>query len=321
MPIDAQLQQVLDAVPPPTIGWATDPVALRAEFETLAGLVGVTVELPDVHDAQVPGEDGRPDVPVRVYRPRAGAVLPLVVLLHGGGFTIGSVETHDHLARRIARDVEAVVVSVDYRLAPEHPFPAAVDDSWTALRWAIAQAQQLGIDPARVAVAGDSAGGNLAAVLAQEARAAGGPSIAFQLLLYPVTDGAREFPSTVENAEAPVLTRQSMEWFSAQYAGAADPAVVADAPARLAPLQASDLSGLPPAFVATAGHDPLRDDGEAYAAALQAAGVSTVVRRFDELVHGFVSYDTVSPACVAALDECLAALRTGLAAHGEPTPA
>ena len=212
MTIDAQLAALLGVLPATDIGGAaTDPVSIRAGMAQVMAQLPVTVPVADVHDADADG------VPVRVYRPASGGPLPLVLFAHGGGFVIGSVDTHDGLARRLARDAEVVVVSVDYRLAPEHPFPAAVDDCWTALRWSVAHARELGADPSRVAVAGDSAGGNLAAVLTHLAREAGGPALTFQLLLYPVTGGHQDWPSVDENAEAPILTRRALEWFTAQY--------------------------------------------------------------------------------------------------------
>lgn len=299
MPVDAQLAALLEVLPATDIGGAvTDVATMRSGMAQAIAQLPVTVQVQDVRDVVADG------VAVRVYRPAAGEPLPLVLLVHGGGFVIGSVDTHDGLARRIARDADAVVVSVDYRLAPEHPFPAAVDDCWAALRWAVAHADELGADPARVAVAGDSAGGNLAAVLTHLARGTGGPDLAFQLLLYPVTSGHHDWPSVRENAEAPVLTLRAMEWFAAQYA--------ADGSVRSAPATAESFTGLPAAFVATAGADPLRDDGEAYADLLRRDGVAVGQVRYEPLVHGFAAFDGIVPACTAAVDECVAALREAL---------
>lgn len=299
MPVDAQLAALLEVLPATDIGGAvTDVATMRSGMAQAIAQLPVTVQVQDVRDVVADG------VAVRVYRPAAGEPLPLVLLVHGGGFVIGSVDTHDGLARRIARDADAVVVSVDYRLAPEHPFPAAVDDCWAALRWAVAHADELGADPARVAVAGDSAGGNLAAVLTHLARGTGGPDLAFQLLLYPVTSGHHDWPSVRENAEAPVLTLRAMEWFAAQYA--------ADGSVRSAPATAESFTGLPAAFVATAGADPLRDDGEAYADLLRRDGVAVGQVRYEPLVHGFAAFDGIVPACTAAVDECVAALRGAL---------
>jgi acetyl esterase len=299
MPVDAQLAALLEVLPATDIGGAvTDVATMRSGMAQAVAQLPVTVQVEDVRDLVADG------VAVRVYRPAAEEPLPLVLLVHGGGFVIGSVDTHDGLARRIARDADAVVVSVDYRLAPEHPFPAAVDDCWAVLRWAVAHADELGADPARVAVAGDSAGGNLAAVLTHLARGTSGPDLVFQLLLYPVTSGHHDWPSVRENSDAPVLTRRAMEWFAAQYA--------ADGSVRSAPATAESFTGLPAAFVATAGADPLRDDGEAYAELLRRDGVAVQQVRYEPLVHGFAAFDGIVPACTAAVDECVAALRAAL---------
>lgn len=299
MAIDPQLAALLELLPASDIGGAdTDPVALRAGAAQVGAQVPVTVPVGEVRDTEADG------VPVRVYRPSGDGPLPLVLFAHGGGFVLGSVDTHDGLARRLARDARAVVVSVDYRLAPEHPFPAAVEDCWTALRWAVDHAEALDVDRSRVAVAGDSAGGNLAAVLTHLAREAAGPQLVFQLLLYPVTSGHQDWDSVRENAEAPILTRRAMEWFTDQYA--------ADGSLRSVPATAESFTGLPPALVATAGADPLRDDGEAYAALLRRDGVPVQQVRYETLVHGFAGFDAVVPACTAAVDECVTALRRAL---------
>lgn len=302
MAIDPELSGLLAAVPMPDFGQpGLDAAALRQQVEDVTAMMPVNIEVDHVEDTSANG------VPVRWYRPAADGPLPIVVFIHGGGFVFGSVRTHDALARRIARDAGAVVISVDYRLAPENPFPAAVEDCWTALQWTAEHAVELGGDPARIAVAGDSAGGNLAAVLTHLARDAGGPALVFQLLLYPVTSEHQDWPSITENAEAPVLTKRGIEYFAALYASdGAQPTV------RSAPALAENFTGLPPAMVATAGHDPLRDDGEAYAALLERDGVPVTSRRFDDMVHGFASFDGVVPATTAAVDECLAVLRAEL---------
>lgn len=299
MAIDAQLAALLEMLPVSDIGGpGTDVAVIRAATAQMTAQIPVSIQVADVRDTVANG------VSVRVYRHSSDVPLPLVVFVHGGGFVLGNLDTHDGLARRIARDATAVVVSVDYRLAPEHPFPAAVDDCWTALRWAAAHADDLGVDPARVAVAGDSAGGNLAAALTHLAREAGGPSLVFQLLLYPVTSGHHDWPSVRENAGAPILTRRAMEWFAAQYS--------ADGSVRSAPATADSFADLPAAFVATAGADPLRDDGEAYAALLARDGIAVQQVRYEPLVHGFAGFDGVVPACTTAVDECVAALRAVL---------
>jgi acetyl esterase len=258
-------------------------------------------------DLAVPGAGG--ELPARVYRPDEEGPVPTIVFFHGGGFVIGDVETHDNQCRTVCRAVGAVVLSVAYRLAPEAPFPAAVEDCLAAVRWAADHVGELGGDPERLVVAGDSAGGNLSAVVAQVARDEGGPRLAAQLLVYPGTDFAGEHPSRAENAEGYFLTASDIEWFGRHYVGAhedlADP--------RLSPLRAADLSGLPPAVVVTAEFDPLRDEGEAYARALEAAGVPVVLRRYDGMIHGFFDLGALSPAAQAAIEESCGELRRLLA--------
>ena len=248
-------------------------------------------------DITVPGGEG--DLRARVYRPEGQGPFPTVVFFHGGGWVIGDLETHDNMARHICRDGEAVVVSVDYRLAPEHPFPAAADDAIASARWIAANRDRFGGDD-RLGLAGDSAGGNLAAVVAQTLHAEGTPVTA-QLLIYPAVDAEGEYPSRVENARGYFLEQPTMDWFYGHYAGAwedtKDP--------RLAPLHA-DLTGQPPAVVVTAEFDPLRDEGEAYGEALKSAGVHVDVTRYDGLIHGFFDMGTVSPAAQAAIDESCA---------------
>jgi acetyl esterase len=256
------------------------------------------VPVASVEDRVVPGPAG--ELRVRVYRPEENGPAPTVLLFHGGGWVIGDLETHDNMARSICRDCRAVVVSVDYRLAPEAPFPAAVEDALAAARWAGAHLDELGGDE-RLAVAGDSAGGNLAAVVAQVLRDEDGPSITGQLLVYPATDVTGDYASRTENAEGYFLDLATMAWFMQQYAADADADAHADP--RLSPLRSADLSGLPPAVVVTAQYDPLRDEGEAYAERLREAGVPVEVRRFDAMIHGFFDMGPVSPGAQKAVDE------------------
>jgi acetyl esterase/lipase len=230
----------------------------------------------------------------------------VVVFIHGGGFAVGDLDTYDGTARAHAVGTDAVVVSVDYRLAPEHPYPAAVDDVWAAIQWIAAHAGELEIDPDRLAVAGDSAGGNLAAVVSQLARDAGGPPIIFQLLWYPATTWDTSLPSVAENADAPILGGGDLGGFSRWYTGDIDPS---DMPATLAPARAKDLTGLPPAYIAVAGHDPLRDDGARYAELLAAADVPVELHTAATLIHGYLGYDGVVPAATEATELGMNALR------------
>lgn len=232
-------------------------------------------------------------VPLRIYTPSAQALLPALVYFHGGGFVFGDLVTHDETARRLAVGADAVVVAVDYRRAPEAPFPAAVEDAEAATRWVARHATELGADPSRLVVIGDSAGGNLAAVVARRLRDAGDVTLAGQALIYPATDMVEApYPSREANAEGYGLTTAEVAWFGHQYLGAGDPARV-DATVRrhpdASPLRAADLSGLPPAFVLTTEYDPLRDEGEAYAQRLREAGVSVDHRRLDGTIHGIFS--------------------------------
>ena len=225
-------------------------------------------------------------IPLRVYRPSGvpdSTRLPAYVYFHGGGWVIGDLETHDVLCRQLTAAAGASVVSVDYRLAPEHKFPAAADDAWAATGWIVAHAAELGLDADRVAVGGDSAGGNLAAVVALMARDAGGPAIRQQVLIYPVTDVMRETRSYADFAEGYMLTRDSMRWFIAHYLRSSHDA----RDWRVSPLRASSLAGLPPALIVTAGFDPLRDEGEMYAGRLRDAGVMVDYVCYGGMIHGF----------------------------------
>ena len=243
-----------------------------------------------VEDRTVPGPAG--DIPVRVYLPvEDGETRPGIVYFHGGGFVICDLDSHDGACRRLANEVNAVVVSVDYRLAPEHRWPAAAEDAFAATQWAAAHAAELGIDADRLAVAGDSAGGNLTAVVAQMARDRGGPALAFQLMVYPVIDLSAtrsEHASQPENARGYFLTLDQMEWYRDQYLGDAD----GEAP-YASPIKAGSLAGLPAACVVTAEMDPLRDEGEAYGRALRAAGVPVELHRAPGMFHGFFNMDAV----------------------------
>jgi len=247
---------------------------------------------------------------IRIYWPPTDHVTPPVVLFfHGGGFVVGDLDTHDGTCRQHAVGASAVVVSVEYRLAPEHPYPAAIDDAWAAAQWVAEHGSEISADASRLAVAGDSAGGNISAVIAQRSRDTGGPPILFQLLWYPATLWDTSLPSFTENADAPVLDREAVAAYSRWYAGEID---LSDPPPGMAPGRAENLAGLPAAYIAVAGHDPLRDDGIRYGELLAAAGVPVEVHNAETLVHGYVGYAGVVPAATAAMDRGLAALRAAL---------
>jgi len=226
-------------------------------------------------------------IPIRVYRPAGvpdATRLPVLVFFHGGGWVIGDLDTHDTLCRQLTAEAGISVVAVDYRLAPEHKFPAAADDAWAATKWVVEHAAELGVDPGKLAVGGDSAGGNLAAVVALQARDAGGPAITLQALLYPVTDLGAETQSYRDLADGYMLTREGMRWFIAHYLG--KPQDAEDW--RASPIRARSFAGVAPALIVTAGYDPLRDEGDAYAQKLRAAGVNVDHVSFGGMIHGFV---------------------------------
>jgi acetyl esterase len=259
-----------------------------------------------VHDRKIPGPGG--EIPLRIYTPDSSSPLPALIYFHGGGWVIGDLDSHDHLCRALANAVPCTVISVDYRLAPEHKFPAAVDDSYAATEWVAAHAEELGIDPARIAVGGDSAGGNLAAIVSQIARDRCGPNLVFQLLIYPGTDMRMVLPSIDENADGPLLTKAAMNWFVNHYLNSLE-----DRTNPLAsPLLAADLSGLPAALIITAEHDPLRDEGEFYGRSLEAAGVTAEIRRYDGMPHGFFSFMAALDGGRRAFAETTTRLRTAL---------
>ena len=266
-------------------------------------------EAPEIAVAAVAEVDAG-GVPARLYRPAGDGPFPVVMMFHGGGWVIGDLTTADGQSREVCNGAGALVISVDYRLAPEHRFPAAADDCYAATVWAARHAGEHGGDTRRLAVAGDSAGGNLAAVVAQMARDKGGPDLAFQLLVYPVTDGVNfDTASYRDNSEGYLLTADSMHWFWNHYA----PNAADRASPYASPLLAADLGGLPPALVMTAEFDPLRDEGEAYAHKLAAAGVRADVERYDGFIHGFFGQTRIIGPARAAMDRACAALREALA--------
>jgi acetyl esterase len=293
MPVDPQLagflQFIKDAGYPP-VSEGTPEAARKGFVAMSAGTVqpDQVVQVGSVEDLTVPGGDG--DRPARLYRPATDEPLPTVVYLHGGGFVIGDLETHDQTCRRLCLDADVVVLSVDYRLAPEHPFPAGLEDAIAATRWAAEQG--MGGD-ARLAIAGDSAGGNFAAVVAQTVP----ELLTAQLLIYPAVDAFGDYLSRHENESGYGLEVADMLWFHEHYTGGAD---IAPEDPRFSPLRTDSLEGQPPAVVAVAEFDPLRDEGVAYAHKLAKAGVPVELASYDGMIHGFVDMGAWSPAAADA---------------------
>ncbi|HYH30374.1 MAG TPA: alpha/beta hydrolase [Pseudonocardia sp.] len=285
MPLKPDVQALLEqfeaqGVPP--FNEMSVPQA-RDAIGAFRDLQGEPEPVGEVRDILVPGPAG--DLPVRVYHPEPGTALPLLVYFHGGGWVVGNIEVVDKPCRALANASRCVVASAQYRLSPETKFPGPAEDCYAATSWLAEHAGELGADPAKVGVGGDSAGGNLAAAVALMARDRGGPRLDYQLLIYPVTAPARgtQFASYRDNADGYLLTRGSMEWFWDHYLRSPEDAKNPYA----APLHASDLSGLPPAMVITAEFDPLRDEGRAYAERLQEAGVKVVAKPYSGIIHGF----------------------------------
>lgn len=280
-------------------------LARRLYRDTRAALAPPAPEVGETRLAVIPGPS---PVAMRTYRPLGAARderLPGLVFFHGGGWTIGDLDTHDVVCRLLAHGARCAVFSVDYRLAPEAPFPAAVEDCIAATCHVAANASALGVDAARIAVGGDSAGGNLAAAVSLHARDSGGPDIVFQLLIYPATDQRCEFPSHRRNAEGYLLTRAAIEYFRAHYLPRAEDRT----DWRASPLLAKTHARLPPALVLTAGFDPLVDEGRAYAERLRDCGVTVAYREYPDMVHGFLLFGGVLDTAREALDDCCAALR------------
>ncbi len=293
-------------------GGTLSPEQARARARAEAAIVsGPQPRLPRLEDISIPGSGG--PIGARVYSavPTDASPPPLIVYYHGGGWVIGDLDTHDSICRFLALFAGCMVISVDYRLAPESPFPAAVEDSVDAFRWACEEASALGADPRRVAVSGDSAGGDLAAVVSLLTRDDGGPKPAMQALLYPVTDAIGDQESRRVYADGFLLTAADMGWYEGHYLQGAN----ADTDPRASVLRADDLSGLPPTYVCTAGMDPLRDEGEAYAERLWEAGNRVAHRRHPGLVHTFAHMTGISRTARAAMHELAGALRMGLSTH------
>ena len=308
MPLDPQAQDVMDqlaalGLPP---NHTVSPEEARVNMLSRPRAKGP--EVAKVEDRTVPGSG--PDIPVRIYTPAGSGPFPALAWYHGGGWVVGNLETADGTARHLTVETGCVVVSVDYRLAPEAKFPAASNDCYAATKWIAQNASSINVDPSRIAVGGDSAGGNLAAVVSLMAKDRGGPSITFQILVYPVT--ARDFStgSYRQNADGYLLTLDAMKWYWNHY-------LSSDADASnpyAAPSVAKDLSGLPPALVITAEFDPLRDEGEIFAQHLQAAGVPTICSRYDGMIHGFFGMPAVIDKGKQAISEAAAALKQSFAA-------
>jgi acetyl esterase len=301
MPVDPQIRALLDrgtGVP----ATHTLPVAeARRQYEARIALMAPPPQVAKVLERRIDGPEGT--IALRIYTPAGGGPFPLMMFFHGSGFVLCSLDTHDGMCRNLAAGIGCVVVSVDYRLAPEHKFPKGLDDCLAATRWAADNAAELGIDPAFIMVAGDSAGGNMAAVTALRLRDQGGPGLCGQMLLYPVTDyHTPGTPSYVENADGYGLTRDTMKWFWAHYL--TDPAEAENPHAS--PLRARDFAGLPPAYVSSAEYDPLRDEAERYGMRLRQAGVPTEITRFPGMNHGFLFWVGMVGGADSAMAEACA---------------
>lgn len=311
MPLDPLLKALLDqmaAEPAPPM-WEMEPQMAREAFVAMMDVIGPKeIPIGKTVNVTMPGPGG--DIDLRIYTPVAAGsdALPGLIFFHGGGWVIGDLDTHDGLCRILANEAGARVIAVHYRLAPDHKYPAAVDDAIAAVNWVEANAASLGVDPNRLAVGGDSAGGGLAAVVAQVAKEKGGPKLAYQMLFFPVTQIGEDTVSLREFAEGYLLERATLMWFYEHYlpgdADRADP--------RVSPLKAQDVSGLPPAYVMLAGFDPLHDEGLAYAERLRAAGVPVTVADYPDMVHDFIYMQAVLPQAQRALHTAAAALKDAI---------
>jgi len=307
MPVDPQTQAVLDylaasGMPPMHAQTVADA---RGAMLAMGAMGGEPEPVGNVEDREVPGPEGQ--ISIRIYTPQGKDPFPVLVFFHGGGWVIGNIESHDTVCRSLTNMANCITVSVDYRLAPEHKFPAAPEDCYAATQWVAANAAMFNGDTSRIAVGGDSAGGNLAAVVALMARDRGGPSLVYQLLIYPATDYYLPGTASIEeNAEGYLLTKDDMIWFLNHYLSGEE-----DTKHPYAfPLKAENLSGLAPAMVITAEFDPLRDEGEIYAFQMQKAGVTVTSRRYHGTIHGFVSLSGMIDLGKQALADAAAGLRT-----------
>jgi acetyl esterase len=309
MPLDPQAQKVVDALAALNLKPMEEstPEEARESMRSRTAALGPVEDVAAVADHRVPVAGG--EIGLRLYGPGGVGPHPALVFFHGGGWVIGDLATHDGICRSLANAARCAVASVDYRLAPEHRYPVAAEDSYAAFRWVRDHAASLGVDPRRLAVGGDSAGGNLATVVSLMARDRGAALPILQVLVYPVTDCELDTPSYRENATGYVLTREAMRWFFGHYLARPEQGREAYA----APLRAGSLAGLPPALVQTAECDPLRDEGEAYAARLRDAGVPVTLTRYGGMFHGFLRMTNILDKARAARDEIAGALRKAFA--------
>lgn len=306
MPLDPQVQGLLDMMAatgsPPLSAMSIEDA--RAGLTSMAAMAGEPQDVSSVEDRAIPGPGGQ--IPVRIYTPKGAGPFPVLVYFHGGGWVLGNIDSHDAVCRVLTNLADCITISVDYRLAPEHKFPAAPEDCYAATRWAADNADTFNGDAQRIAVGGDSAGGNLTAVVALMARDRGGPRLVYQLLMYPVTDHyTLNTPSARENATGYFLTADDMVWFWDLYVTSEDDTKHPHA----SPLRAQDLSNLPPAMVITAEYDPLRDEGEMYANRLREAGNQVTAKRYNGVIHGFVSFRGMVDQGKQALEDAAAGLR------------
>lgn len=311
MPVDPQIRALLDRGTGVPATHTLQVTEARRQYEARIALMAPPPQMAKVAERRIDGAGGR--IVLRIYTPEGSGKFPLMVFFHGSGFVLCSLDTHDGMCRNLAAGIGCVVVSVDYRLAPEHKFPKGLDDCLAATRWAADHAAELGIDPARIMVAGDSAGGNMAAVTALRIRDEGGPKLCGQMLLYPVTDyHTPGTPSYAENADGYGLTRDTMEWFWAHYL--TSPAEAENPHAS--PLRARDLTGLPPAYVTSAEYDPLRDEAELYGLRLRQAGVPTEIARCAGMNHGFLFWVGIVGGADCAMEEACAWARRAFVKRG-----
>ena len=309
MPLDPQAQKLVDAFAALNLKPVEESTVeeARESIRSRTAALGPFEDVASATDHRVPVKNG--EITVRVYSPGGKGPLPALVFYHGGGWVIGDLYTHDGICRSIANAANCIVASVDYRMAPEQKYPVAVEDSYAGFAWVLANAGKLGVDARRVAVGGDSAGGNLAAAVSLMARDRGTTLPVQQTLIYPVTNHSYDTPSYHENATGFLLTRDAMRWFWNHY-------LARDAQGKepyASPLLAQSLAGLPPALVITAGCDPLRDEGEAYAARLRDAGVPVTLTRYEGIFHGFIRMTRLLDKAKAALDEIAGSLKKAFA--------